>query len=189
MITKLKWMKAYWQRDILPAVGATVGKILYTSKNTTGRRTQHVIDLDNKTYTRQNIDASPVDLLTEPGAVVEFTSVPPVTDASLYGFGLQQLPVIASITTGLTQQIVNGGAIAAINLFNNITIDDVVSDNTTAVITVDAETGLTVNPTTGEVTLDDNLTPGTYTATYTISDINEPIVSVILTLAITVDPA
>ena len=189
MLVKLKWLKAWWQRDILPAPGATEGKILYTSKNATGRRTQHVIDLDNKTYTRQNIDASPADLLTEPGAVVEFTNVPPVTDASLYGFGLQQMPVIASVTTGLTQTIANGGAITAINLFNNVTIDSVVSDNTTAVITVVAEAGLTANTGTGEVTLDDNLTPGTYTATYTVEDINEPSVVVTLELSVTVDPA
>ena len=45
MTTKLKFLKAYFTREIIPAVGDAIGKILYTAKNVTGRRKQYVIDV------------------------------------------------------------------------------------------------------------------------------------------------
>lgn len=196
MITKLKWLKAYFTRNILPADGATIGEVLYTSKNATGVRKQYVINLDTKVALVTTIDAAPADLLTKPGQVILHTVVAPHTESSLYIFNAQTpevLPGLTKIVEGVfTQVIGNGDAITAINVLTGITVR--AFDNTTAagttgncVLSSLTASGLTLNTGTGAVTLNDNMTPGTYTLTYKVADKKEPTVFVTGTITVHVD--
>ncbi|TXG80439.1 MAG: hypothetical protein E6R13_08050 [Spirochaetes bacterium] len=187
MISKLKFLKAYWNRTVVPAAGSVVGKILYTSKNTTGRRKQIVIDVDANTTKFTTINAQPADPKTFPGEIVERTvNYAPKTDANLYIFGsIPALPVISNVpTVNFTQTIANGGTITAVNVLDGVKINAVAATAADVVITALVEAGLTLNETTGDVTLDDNLTAGTYTVTYKVEHVDEP--SVYITGIITV---
>lgn len=189
MLAKLKYLKAYFTRDILPLVGNPVGEILYTAKNTTGRRQQFVVDVDAKTVDITTINADPADPKTKPGAILVRTVAASYTDHDLYIFGGATLPVIASIVQAeFSQEIANGGAIDPINVLTGVTIDNVAATTGTATITLLAANGLTLNTGTGAVTLDDNLTDDTYTLDYKVEDINEPSVYITGTITVIVDP-
>lgn len=190
MISKLKFLKAYWNRTVVPAVGSVVGKILYTSKNITGRRTQIVIDVDANTTEFTTINAHPADPTTFPGEIVQRTvNYAPKTDANLYIFGsVPAIPVMTN-TPGVEfiQTIANGGSIVAINVLSAVEIDAVAATTADVVITALDEVGLTLDEATGEVTLDDNLTAGTYTVTYKVEHVDEPSVYITGIISVTVE--
>lgn len=198
MITKLKWLKAYFTRNVLPAVGATVGEVLYTAKNATGRRKQYVINLDAKTTQVTTIDAAPASITAKTGQIIETTIASPCTATSLYVFNsvtASYMPIELDSTLTIAQQILNGAAIAAVSILTGATNTNYAGTNVAAtlggagnsVATVISAVGLTLNTATGVVTLDDNLTPGTYTLTYTLADKTEPTVYVTGTVTIIVD--
>ena len=196
MITKLKWLKASFSRAILPAAGATVGKVLYTGTNTTGRRKQYVIDLDAKTMSNTTINAYPADPLTSPGAVVIASGLKaPANDTSLYIIGASTLPVITKVVqSAFSQEIANGASITAVNILTGVTIKNaagVTASATTSTATLFSvvANGLSLNTGTGVVTLTDNLTAGTYTLSYRIEDKTEPSVFVTGTITVIVDVA
>jgi hypothetical protein len=182
MITKLKFLKAYFTRNILPAPGTTIGKILYTGKNAVGRRPQYVIDLDTKVATLGTIDAAPANPLTSPGAIITGTTIAPATDANMYIFGgLATLPTLTQVIGAeYSQDIANGTLIVGIDIAVNITASG------TAVYSATASNGLTL--TGSVVSLDDNLTAGTYTLDYLVADIDEPQVNVTGTITVIVQP-
>lgn len=188
MITKLRWLKSLFDRAILPASGSTIGKILYTAKNTTGRRKQYVIDLDASTYDITTIDASPADPLTSPGAIVTQSGlIAPGTDKSLYVFGGAILPVLLKVIQGaFTQSIANGGSIAAINILTGVTIDGVAATNVNCTLVSVSATNLLLNTTTGAVTVVSNTTAGVATLSYRIESKNEPGVFVTGTVNVTI---
>ena len=192
MISKLKFLKAYWNRTVVPAAGSVVGKILYTSKNTTGRRKQIVIDVDANTTKFTTINAQPADPKTFPGEIVERTvNYAPKTDANLYIFGsVPAIPVMPNTpTVNFTQTIANGGTITAVNVLDGVKIDGIAATTGEVFITKLTQLGLTLNETTGDVTLDDNLTAGTYTVTYKVTHIIEPSVFINGIITITVEEA
>ena len=191
MITKLKWLKAYYDRAILPLAGNPVGKILYTGKNATGRRTQYVVNLDTNRAQLTTINAAPADALVSPGAIIISDNlIAPQTDKSLYIFGGSVLPVYAKTAqAAFTQSIANGGAIAPINVLTGVTRNGLAATTVNSTISIVAFDGLTLNTGTGAVTLDDNLTEGTYTVNYKIEDKNEPSVYVTGVISVTVEPA
>jgi hypothetical protein len=191
MTTKLKWLKAYYDRAILPLAGSPVGKILYTGKNATGRRTQYVVNLDTNRTSITTIDAAPADALVSPGAIIVAENlIAPQTDKSLYIFGGAVLPVYAKTAQAtFNQSIANGGSIDAINVLTGVTRNGAAATagsfgNST--ITDIAHDGLTLNTSTGIVTLDDNLTAGVYTLEYKVEDKNEPSVYVTGSISVTV---
>lgn len=189
MTTKLKWLKAYYDRAILPLAGSPVGKILYTGKNATGRRTQYVVNLDTNRTTVTTIDAAPADALVSPGAIIIAENlIAPQTDKSLYIFGGAVLPVYAKAAQAtFNQSIANGGSIVAINVLDGVTRNGAAATTVNSTISNIEHDGLTLNTGTGAVTLDDNLTEGTYTLEYKIEDKNEP--SVYVTGIVTVNVA
>ena len=129
---------------------------------------------------------------TYPGVIVEKTlNYAPKTDANLYIFGsVPAIPVMTNAPgVNYTQTIANGGSIVAINVLTAITIDGIPATTADVVITALVEDGLTLNETTGAVTLDDNLTAGTYTVTYKVEHINEPSVYITGIITVTVEEA
>ncbi len=186
MVHKLKFLKAYFTRTIVPAVGATVGTILYTAKNITGRRRQFVIDVDANTIKDTTINADPANPATSPGQVVVTTKIAPQTDKNLYILSGTAKPTMTQvIPSNYTQTIANGGSIVAINVKTNATLT-----NGTAKVASDlGSDGLTLNVSSGAVTLDDNLTAGTYTLEYKVADSVEPDVYVTGEISIIVEEA
>lgn len=179
MITKLKYLKTWFTRDILPAAGAAIGKILYTSTNTVGRRKQYVIDLDAKTLAVTDINAYPADPKTSPGVVIERSGlVPPQNDKVLYRTDENKLPALIALGDTVTITLAQGasGLSSAIaNVLVNDTVNGVTA--TTTVITiavVSHDTALTLNTTTGAIDVAASTVPGTYHVVYSITDVNEP---------------
>jgi hypothetical protein len=190
MITKLKFLKAYFDRAILPAAGATIGKILYTAKNLTGRRVQYVIDLDANTAQITNINAYPADPLTSPGAIVVTSGITaPGTDANLYILNGDQIPTLTStVHSTFNQSIANGGTITATNVLTNVLRNGVAALTSNTTITSVSATGLTLNTSTGAITLTSNTIARTNTLSYKITDLNEPSVFVTGTITVIVLP-
>jgi len=195
MITKLKWLKAYFTRDILPATGATIGKVLYTAKNTTGRRTQYVIDLDADNMDVTTIDADPADPTTLPGSIVVTNNTfAPQNDKNLYGFGISAItPVVLRVTTPATfdQSIVNAGTITATNILTGVTFTNfagttAAATTTNCTLTSVAASGLVLNTGTGAVTLTSATVAGTFTLDYKIADKNEPAIYITGTVTVVV---
>lgn len=192
MISKLKFLKAYCNRTVVPTVGSAVGKILYTSKNTTGRRKQIVIDVDANTTKFTTINAQPADPKTFPGEIVERTvNYAPKTDANLYIFGsTPALPVMSNVpTANFTQTIANGGTITAVSVLDGVKIDGIAATTKEVFITKLTQLGLTLNDKNGKVTLVDNLTAGTYKVTYKVTHIIEPSIFINGIITITVQEA
>jgi hypothetical protein len=188
MLTKLKWLRAYFTREILPAAGVPVGKIFYTAKNTTSRRIQYVIDIDSGIATKQTINEFDINIsnTTSPGASIEFTRIAPKTDTTLYIHGGLQLPIITILPSVLFDQtIVNGGTILPIDLEDFILVNGVNITNLTTTIIISSN-GLTL--TGSDVLLTDNTTAGTYTLELKVYSIDEPGQFVILNLSVTVEP-
>jgi len=189
MITKLKWLKAYFLRNFVAASGVAIGKIFYTAKNTTDRRKQYVIDLDTKKYTESTIDPSPADLLVEPGAIYSKTNqIAPSTDSKLYVLSDNYVaPVLANIVYDRnTQTIAVGQPILAIELLSSVSLDGGTVTAPQVIFTAISSSGLTLNTTTGVVTLNSNAAPGIFTLNYRIAHNIEPSIFVTGTTTVTV---
>jgi len=176
MKTKLKFLKLFWNRTVVPAAGSTLGKIFYTTKNTTGVRKQYVFDLDTNVSKLQTISASPADVTTEPGAVVIKTSIVPSSDKKIYDVANEGTTNDTAPTLSMTSQavfeqyIAKGGAIVAANILTGVLRNGVAALANTVDMTSVSATGLALNTTTGEVTLTSAAVGGNFTLSYKIAD-------------------
>jgi len=175
MITKLKYLVAYYDRIIVPATGLTIGKIFYTSKvnPVTNRRTQYVIDLDAKTIVNQTINPTG-DPSTQPGASVISTNIAPSNDINLYiynnvGTDDDRYPIVtamdAIVPVTLGVELVDD--LATHILRNGIvtTVAKVVFANLTAL-----PAGFTFNAGAGTMTVADTVIADAYAFNYTVAD-------------------
>lgn len=176
MKTKLKFLKNFWERTVVTGVGATIGKIFYTTKNTTGTRKQYVFDLDNKTCKLQNISASPADVTLQPGAVVIRYTLAPSTDKNIYsvdnaGTTNDVKPTLSmSAQVVFDQHIAKSGTIIAANILTGVLRNGVAALAADVTMTEVSATGLSLNVATGEVTLDSATVGGLFTLSYKIAD-------------------
>ena len=127
-------------------------------------------------------------LLLIPEAIDVITCyIAPGTDTSLYIINGAQLPVYAKTVQGVfTQTIANGASITAFNVLTSVTRNVVAATTCNSTISMESQTGLTLNTGTGAVTLNSNTVAGTYTCNYKVADKNEPTVFVTGTITITV---
>lgn len=166
MLNKLKYLKAYWERNIVPGPDNIIGKILYTSKNQVGRRNQIVIDVDNNITDITTIDEYPADPKTYPGEeVLKSYSFIPQVDKELYIFNSKDIkPVLKYIApVNYKQSITEGSNISSINLFSSVFFNDkqvTVKDPVTFKIL--DKNNLNYDDKTGNVTLVNNTKAGTY---------------------------
>lgn len=176
--TKLKYLKAYFTRDILPAQDAVIGEILYTDKNIIGRRKQYVIDVDAKLMAVTTIDSYPADPTTKPGAILSSINIAPLTDTSLYilgGASMKTIIVVGESVTKTQAEGAAGFADAIASVFANDRINgEIVSNLNTRFSVVSKSDELTVNGATGAVSIESLTIPGTYFVNYKITDIYEP---------------
>lgn len=181
MLTKLKFLSGLYQRDILPAPGVAIGKILYTRTNTTGRRIQFVHDVDAATVKRQSINPYPADPKTQPGAIVEIDNMfPPFFDKLLY-IKQNTMPGVIAILDNITVTGLQGmsGYVAVIPNVLTHGVDDSIGGVTATLSNVNLEyvsgdAELILNVLDGSVDLAIATAPGEYTLTYKITDKNEP---------------
>ena len=178
MITKLKFLSGLFQRDILPAPGVNIGKILYTRTNITGRRKQYVLDVDANTVKIQTIKAYPADPKTQPGAIVENNNnlSGPLFDKLLYIRQNQLAGVLAILDTASVTGL--DGYAGVVGIIADVLANDTIGGVTATLSNVDLEyvsgdAELTLNLD-GSVDLAASTLPGTYTLTYKITDKNEP---------------
>ena len=197
MLTKLKYLKAFWRRDVLPVAGATVGTILYTALNETGRRSHYIIDLDTDTVSLTTIDAAPADPTTMPGQIVVQTGLlAPGTDKNLLLLG--DVRTITAVIDAITVLYSTGfnGATNIINVLDNDTLLDTNLDTVTGlesptvtVTTVSGDAELTLNSD-GSVDIAEATDAGTYEITYKIVQTGVlPENASTNTLTVTVSPA
>lgn len=176
MKTKLKFLKLFWNRTVVPAAGSTLGKIFYTTKNTTGVRKQYVFDLDTNVSKLQTISASPADVTTEPGAVVIKTSIVPSSDKKIYDVANEGTTNDAAPTLSMTSQavfeqyIAKNGTIVAANILTGVVRNGIAALANTVDMTEVSATGLSLNPATGAITLDSAAIGGNFTLSYKIAD-------------------
>jgi hypothetical protein len=176
MKTKLKFLKLFWDRTVVPAAGNTLGKIFYTSKNSTGARKQHVFNLDTNVSKYQTINASPADVTIEPGAVLIKTSIVPTSDKKLYdvdntGTTNDVAPTITMTAQSVFEQhIPKNGSIASTNVLTGVLRNGVAALTSNVTITELSSRGLILNTTTGVVTLDSGRIGNSFTLTYKIED-------------------
>lgn len=183
MITKLKWLSAFWQRDPIPANGGDLGLILYTEKTDAARRRQVVIDLDARTATIQTIDGEPADRTTQPNPEDVTDTIFPTIDDKLVIFGvpraitcdnvsefLEDVDGIAGVTDQFDIIDAMGPTMQDINLDE---VDVVFGENATlSLVSGDPQLRLDVGSATISVLPD---TPvGTYSLTYRISAKDDP---------------
>ena len=176
MKTKLKFLKLFWNRTVVPAAGSTLGKIFYTTKNTTGVRKQYVFDLDTNVSKLQTISASPADVTTEPGAVVIKTSIVPSSDRKIYvkaneGTTNDIAPTLIMTSQAVFEQyIAKNGTIVAANILTGVVRNGIAALANTVDMTEVSATGLSLNPATGAITLDSAAIGGNFTLSYKIAD-------------------
>jgi len=176
MKTKLKFLKLFWNRTVVPAAGSTLGKVFYTSKNTTGVRKQYVFDLDTNVSKLQTISASPADVTTEPGAVVIKTSIVPSTDKNIYsvdnaGTTNDVKPTLTmSAQVVFDQHIAKSGTIIPANILTGVLRNGVAALAADVTMTEVSATGLSLNVATGKVTLTSAAVGGEFTLSYKIAD-------------------
>lgn len=196
MKTKLKYLTSYWSRTIVPAAGAALGKIFYTTKNTTGIRKQYVFDLDTKIAKYQKINASPANVVTEPGAVLIKTTIVPSTDKKLYmnsneGTDNDALPILLAEDFTLT---INDDETPYVeNILDHIERTGFTTLNrkqlglTLVMNTVEAGFTLstTAGSTYGELTIANTVVADTYELEFTVTDKSEP--SITETFIITIE--
>ena len=181
MITKLKWLKAFFQRNAVPAAGGDVGKVIYTEKSTSNShpRKQYVIDLDAGNMDVQIIDAyageSLEELLAGPNADVQLNDVfPPQTDKSLY-LPTDKLAIYTpaqKVTVSLQDGI--DGVIDVMNVLDGDTIDGEAVTLVNCTLTeLTSDAPLTLNPD-GSVDLAALTDPGDYIITYQLAEVADP---------------
>lgn len=178
MLNKLKYLKAYWQRNILPGPDNIVGKIVYTSKNTTGRRNQIIFDLDADVTAFTTIDPYPADILTFPGVeVVKYNNNTPKTDKELYIFGgLDIKPKIEyNAPASYKQSIKEKTNITSINIYSSLKINgNPTTTKDPMTIKIIDKTNMYYDDKTGNVTLIDNTKIGVHYLKFTATHKIEP---------------
>lgn len=191
MITKLKYLSAYYDRNILPAIGTTIGKVFYTYKYAVnGRTTQYVIDLDTNVLTKQTIDSGG-DPTKSLNAIVEYTRTAPTNDKALYalineGTIYDKFPVLTY--EGPAEMDVDFGVVTNINILDYCFInDEMASKNDVEIIlTNGTPLGFTWDAVTKDLTLSNTLAVGTYTRTFMIYTKNELVAPTNVSLTINV---